>query len=140
MNKKNIILGVLLVGVLAVVGVWYFIFYRPTHFKRDVADETAIIVTAKDIVKEFQANESGANKKYLNKAVEITGEVSETKKDQEGKPTVTLKSDDAFSNIFVTLKGDTQLEVKGGSTITIKGIVTGFLSDVVVIDAIVTKQ
>jgi len=138
--KKNIILGVLLVGALSVVGVWYFIFYRPTHHVRDIASEDAIVVSAKDIVKEFQTNETASNTKYLNKVAEITGEVVEAKKDQTGKPTVTLKSDDSFSNVFVTLRGDKQLDVKGGSTITIRGVVTGFLSDVVVNDGIVTKQ
>lgn len=138
--KKKIILGVLLIGALSVVGVWYFIFYRPTHHVRDIASEDAIVVSAKDIVKEFQTNESTSNTKYLNKVAEITGEVVEAKKDQTGKPTVTLKSDDSFSNVFVTLRGDKQLEVKGGATITIRGVVTGFLSDVVVNDGIVTKQ
>ena len=71
---------------------------------------------------------------------EISGEVVEAKKDQTGKPTVTLKSDDSFSNVFVTLRGDKQLEVKGGATITIRGVVTGFLSDVVINDGIVVKQ
>jgi len=138
--KKKIILGVLLIGALSVVGVWYFVFYRPTHHVRDIASEDAIVVSAKDIVKEFQTNETASNTKYLNKVAEITGEVVEAKKDQTGKPTVTLKSDDSFSNVFVTLRGDKQLEVKGGATITIRGVVTGFLSDVVVNDGIVTKQ
>ena len=140
MNKKNLIIGALLLAVLGFTGVWYFVFYRPTHHVRDIAGESAIVVSAKDIVKEFQTNESQANAKYLNKVAEITGEVVEAKKDQTGKPTVTIKSDDAFSNVFVTLRGDKQLEVKGGSTITIRGVVTGFLSDVVVNDGIVTKQ
>ena len=137
--KKKIILGVLLIGALSLIGVWYFVFYRPTHHVRDIANEDAIVVSAKDIVKEFQTNESTSNTKYLNKVAEITGEVVEAKKDQTGKPTVTLKSDDSFSNVFVTLRGDKQLEVKGGATITIRGVVTGFLSDVVVNDGIVTK-
>ena len=138
--KKKLIIAVLLVGVLSFVGVYYFVFYRPTHHVRDIASEEAIVVTAKDIVKEFQTNESASNTKYLNKVAEISGEVVEAKKDQTGKPTVTLKSDDSFSNVFVTLRGDKQLEVKGGATITIRGVVTGFLSDVVINDGIVVKQ
>ena len=138
--KKKLIIGVLLVGLLSIAGVYYFVFYRPTHHVRDIANEDAIKVTAKDIVKEFQTNESLANAKYLNKVAEITGEVLEAKKDQTGKPTVSLKSDDSFSNVFVTLRGTDQLEIKGGSTITVKGVVTGFLSDVVINDGIVTKQ
>ena len=138
--KKKLIIAVLLVGVLSFVGVYYFVFYRPTHHVRDIASEEAIVVGAKDIVKEFQTNESASNTKYLNKVAEISGEVIEAKKDQTGKPTVTLKSDDSFSNVFVTLRGDKQLEVKGGATITIRGVVTGFLSDVVINDGIVVKQ
>ncbi len=138
--KKKLIIAVLLVGVLSFVGVYYFVFYRPTHHVRDIASEDAIVVSAKDIVKEFQTNETASNTKYLNKVAEISGEVVEAKKDQTGKPTVTLKSDDSFSNVFVTLRGDKQLEVKGGATITIRGVVTGFLSDVVINDGIVVKQ
>ena len=113
-------------------------FYKPTHFKRDVADEKAITITAKQIVQNFQANEDSANKIYLNKAIAITGEVIEAKKNQDGKPTVTLKSDDSFSNIYCTLKDDAAV-IPSGKTVTIKGICTGFLSDVVIIDAIIVK-
>lgn len=137
--KKKIILSGLLVTGFACIGIWYFIFYKPTHFKRDVADEQAITITAKQIVKNFQSNEDSANKIYLNKAIAITGEVLEAKKNQDGKPTVTLKSDDSFSNIYCTLKDDAG-QIQGGSTITVKGICTGFLSDVVIIDAIIIKK
>ena len=139
--KKKIILGVLLIGALSLIGVWYFVFYRPTHHVRDIANEDAIVVSAKDIVNDFKMNESIAYKKYpTTKVVEITGEVAECGKDQTGHPTVSLKSDDPFSNVSVTLRQEKPLEVKGGSTITIRGVVTGFLSDVMVNEGIVTKQ
>ncbi len=138
MKKKYILTG-LMVAVIGGVAVWYFIFYKPTHFKRDVADEQAISITAVQIVKDFTANEDSANKVYLNKAIAITGQVIDSKKNQDGKPTVTLKSDDSFSNIYCTLKDDVG-QIQGGSTITVKGICTGFLSDVVIIDAIIVKK
>ncbi len=137
--KKKILIGLLIAAVAVAVGIWFFGFYKPTHFKRDVADEQAITITAKDMVKEFQANEDSANKKFLNKAIAITGEVIEAKKNQDGKSTVTLKSDDSFSNVYCTLKEEGG-EINNGSTITVKGICTGFLSDVVIIDAIVIKK
>lgn len=137
--KKKIILAGLIAAVIGGIGVWYFVFYKPTHFKRDVADEQAISVTAVKIVADFLANEDSANKVYLNKAIAITGEVIEAKKNQDGKPTVTLKSNDSFSNIYCTLKDDAR-QIQGGTTITVKGICTGYLSDVVIIDAIIVKQ
>ncbi len=133
------LLYALIAAIIGGIAVWYFIFYKPTHYKRDVADEVAINITAKQIVKNYQANEDSANKIYLNKAISITGEVLEAKKNQDGKPTVTLKSDDSFSNIYCTLKDDAG-QIQGGSTITVKGICTGFLSDVVIIDAIIIKK
>ena len=126
------------VVIVAIISIWFFIFYKPTHFKRDVADEKGIITTSKELVKEFQNNEAASNAKYLNKAVEITGEVLEVKKDQTGNTTLLLKSDDALSNVFVTLKGSDQ-KIEVGSSITVKGICTGFLSDVVIIDAVFIK-
>lgn len=137
--KKNLILGFLAVVALGIIGVWYFIFYRPTHNKRDVADEQGIAITAAALVKAYQENEANANTLYLDKAVEITGEVSDTTRDAAGKPSITLKSEDAFSNVSCTLKQDAPGIVLG-KTITIKGVCTGYLSDVIVIDAIVTKQ
>ena len=126
------------VVIVAIISIWFFIFYKPTHFKRDVADEKGIITTSKELVKEFQNNEAASNAKYLNKAVEITGEVLEVKKDQTGNTTLLLKSDDALSNVFVTLKGSDQ-KISAGYSITVKGIFTGFLSDVVIIDAVFIK-
>ncbi len=136
--KKKIILTAATVFVLTIISAWFFIFYKPTHFKRDVADEKGIVTTAKEIVKEFQSNEAASNAKYVNKAVEISGEVLEAKKDQTGNTILVLKSDDALSNVFVTLKAADQI-ASVGSSITIKGICTGFLSDVVIIDAIFVK-
>ena len=139
--KKLIWFSVLTLSLAVIAGatVDYYVFIKPT-LPRDLSNEKGIEVSAKDIVKEFQTSESTSNAKYLNKVVEVTGEVIEAKKDQTGKPTVTLKSDDSFSNVFVTLRGDKQLEVKGGSTITVKGILIGYLSDVVINEGIVVKQ
>jgi tRNA_anti-like len=137
--KKKLILGFLTVAALGIIGVWYFIFYRPTHNKRDVADEKGITITAAALVKAYQENEANANAQYLDKAVEITGEVSGVTTDAAGKPSITLKSEDEFSSVSCTLKQNTP-GIETGKTITIKGVCTGFLSDVVVIDAIVTKQ
>ncbi len=136
--KKKIILSVLVLIVASIAGVWFFIFYKPTHFKRDVADEKGITITSKELVKTFQSNESGANTIYLNKVLEVTGEVADIKIDQTGNTAVTLKSDDAFANVFCTLKAGSS-QPKTGTIITVKGICNGFLSDVVLNEAIIIK-
>ena len=101
-----------------------------------MADEKGIQITAAALVKAYQENESNANTLYLDKTIEIKGEIVETKSDQAGNTTLTLKSDDAFASIFCTLK-KVHLSLKVGQTVTVKGICTGFLSDVVLIEAII---
>jgi hypothetical protein len=134
--KQKVIIGALIAVVLGAIGVWFFIFYAPTHFKRDVADEKGIQLTAAALVKAYQENESNANALYLDKPLEIKGEISETKVDQVGNTTLTLKSEDAFASVFCTLK-KADPSLKPGQPITVKGICTGFLSDVVLKDAII---
>ena len=102
-------------------------------------NESERIISAVDIVKEYQANEDASNKKYLNKAVEVTGELLEAQKNEVGNPVLSIKGVDAFSGVSCTLKGTTPVELKAGTTVTVKGVVTGFLSDVTIIEAIITK-
>ena len=136
--KKRLFLGAFLLAIVAFTGVWFFVFYKPTHFKRNVADEKGITVTAAALVKAYQGNESAANTAYLDQSLEIKAEITEIKTDQTGNTTITLKSDDALAGVLCTLKNsDNSLKV--GQTITIKGICTGFLSDVVLKDAIIIK-
>ena len=136
--KKKLLVAALTILITAVIGVWFFVFYKPTHFKRDVADEKGISISAPDLVKAFQENETAANTTYLDKSVEIKGESVEAKPDQSGLTMLTLKSNDAMAGVLCTLKSaDTTL--KAGQTITVKGICTGFLSDVVLKEAIIVK-
>jgi len=137
MVKKIVLFG-LLPSLIIVLGVWYYVFVYSKNHHRDVMDEKAIQVTSVQIVKAFQANENTANNLYLNKALEITGQVAEVKKDQAGNTTVTLRSDDPFVFVLCTLKK--QIVVNSGQTVKIKGICTGFLSDVVINDAYVVTE
>lgn len=136
--KTNFIISMLVVILIGLIGVWFFVFFKPTHFKRDVSNETGISLTASSIVTAYKSNEVTANAEYLDKPLQITGEIAETKADQIGKTTLLMKSNDAFTYVFCTLK-TTDTSIKKGDIITVKGICTGFLSDVVLRDAIVVK-
>jgi hypothetical protein len=135
MKKKIFIFSIIFIIFFA-FATWYYIFeYSKTHH-RNVADEKGITIEAAALVSDFQKNEPGANAKYLNKAVEVIGKLADINKDQAGNTTLTLKSEDPFSYVFCTLKTKEPLHVKD-STIKVKGICTGFLSDVVINEAII---
>lgn len=137
MNKNvKITLFVLLFLFITGAIIAYLMWNKP---QRDVAKEEGIKITALQLVKEYQANEDSANFKYLNKALEVTGIATEVKNNQEGKQTVMLASDDAFTGVFCTMK-ESSGSLNKGSSVTLKGICSGMLSDVRIRDAAVVNK
>lgn len=128
--------------ILAVIGVAGFYgakWYLRNKPDRDVTKENGIEVTAQQIFDEFATNEAEANKKYLNKAVQVTGEVAEARKNQDNKTVVVLKTSDPIFGVNCTFKDDPGT-MQPGTIITFKGICTGFISDVVINEGILVKK
>jgi hypothetical protein len=130
--------SLLIIALILLIGggaVAYFMWNKP---HRNVENEKGIEVTAPQLVKEYQQNEAEANKKYLDKAIQVQGNISEVKSNQDGKTTVMLSSEDAFTSVFCTLK-EPASNITTGSLVTIKGICSGMLSDVRLREAVVVK-
>ena len=127
--KKKIFFLIGLVIIVLISATWFYVFVYAKNHHRNVASESAMVVSAVDLVKAYQNNEAAANVQYLNKAIEITGVVLDTKKDQAGNTTITIQSADPFASVFCTLVTSGQIPVKGNS-VKIKGVCNGFLSDV----------
>lgn len=132
MKLKKVIIGLL---VLAIVGAFVaYRMYNKPHI--DVADASAdITISANTILNEFSSDENAANKKYLEKIVAVKGEISEVKIEKENG-IITLKTNDDFGSVICHLSDESTKKVvklKEGETITIKGICTGYLMDVILI-------
>ena len=121
---------------MAGVGYGVWIWNEPP---RDVAGEKGIEITATAIYDSFTQNEARANRLYLNKAIQVTGEIAEIKKNQAGQVVVYLKSNDPIFGVNCTFKNDPGTLQKN-ATITFKGVCTGFLSDVVINQGIIVNQ
>ena len=135
--SKGFKITVLILLLIILVGgtIAYRMFTRPN---RDVATEKGIVITAAQLVTEFQENETAANVKYLNKPIEVSGTVSNVAQNQEGITTVLLSSNDAMTGVFCTLK-ESNPNIKTGTQVVIKGICNGMLSDVRLGEAILVK-
>jgi hypothetical protein len=137
--RKRILISVVALIVTGAFGVWYYVFqYSKTHH-RSVESEEATYISPSQIVKEFETNENVADAKYLNKTIELRGIVLKKDKDQAGNTTITLASGDPLANIFCTLKPGIAIK-RANSVVVVKGICTGFLSDVVLNDAILVTS
>ncbi|MDB5232909.1 MAG: hypothetical protein JWN76_3714 [Chitinophagaceae bacterium] len=133
--KRNHFLLLLLVIVVAGGAYTWYIFNKP---QRDVKDEKGIAVTAEQIFTEYNTNEQAANAKYLNKAIQVSGQVQNVKKNQEGKTVVYLKTSDPVFGVNCTFKEDPG-NIEKNSQVSFKGICTGFTSDVVINQGILIK-
>ena len=132
----KLIYAIAVVAITALGGYYYVFVYSKTHH-RNVQSEKGIVIQADSLSAAYQANEKNANALYLNKALEISGTIVSIDKNQEGKITLIIGRPDSFSNVSVTLISTAALSQKIGETITIKGVCTGALSDVIVTEGVV---
>ena len=133
----KIVLIVIGVGIISGGIIAYRIFTKP---HRDVNAEKAVTLTAQGLYDAFRTNEANANQLYLDKAIELSGEVLEVSTNQDGKTVVNFKTNDPLFVINCTFKTNPG-ELKPGSSITFKGICTGYIPDanVVINEGVLVK-
>jgi hypothetical protein len=126
---KTILLIVFVLAASFAAYAWFFIWNQAPV---NVEKAKAIPVSAKALFQAYSTNEQMANQSYLEKILEVTGEVTTVTMNAEGFTVVLLKTDDPVFGINCTLEKSTN-EIKQGTRITLKGICTGYLTDVVLI-------
>lgn len=131
--KNKIIIAIALIAAIA-FGIYYYVFVYSSQHRRQVQSEIGIVITSDSLVAKYQADEKLANSLYLNKAVVVTGNLLSIDKNQEGKTTLVIGRSDSFSNVSITMSSNLPIAQKVGESITIKGLCTGALSDVVITD------
>jgi len=137
MSTKNKIIIIIAIIAAIAFSAYYYIFIYSSNNHRQVQSEIGIVITSDSLVAKYQADENLANSLYLNKAVVVTGVILSIDKNQEGKTTLVLGRSDSFSNVSVTMISTAPITQKVGESITIKGLCTGALSDVVITDGVV---
>ncbi len=121
---KRILTG-LLILLLAVAGVVWYIF---TEKFADTAERKAdYTLNATDFMKEFQQNDSLANKKYTEKIISIKGTVSEI---ETADTTVNIKMADTATGDYIIFAFQQQhlpeaKKIKKGELVSIKGSCSG---------------
>lgn len=126
----KIILAIIVIGAI-VGGIFFYRNWYMPH--RDVKDEKGVEVTAQSIMDAYTADEKKANGLYLDKAIQVTGEVTEISKNKAGKTVISLKTNDPMGGVRCTMKVPAD-NIKVGAPVIVKGICTGYLMDVTLID------
>jgi len=114
--------------------------YNKPHV--DVGNSEAdFLMTASILMTEYSSDELQADKKYANKILQVTGNIYSISID-EVSPTVSIKDTVSGSGIICAFKpheNSKLLKLKKNQLITIKGICSGYLLDVMMLDCIIIK-
>lgn len=125
----------ILLSLIAILLIAYLVFMNlPKATVKNKAAEFQI--TAQDLYSEFEASEKNANKKYINKVIEVSGRYLTQNIDQQGATVVILDGGGALGGVLCTLEKGEEKKIKNleeGSQLKIKGMCTGILMDVVLI-------
>ena len=135
--KRKILFTIIVIG-LGAVAAGAYLFNKPRPSVSDMTPQA--IVEAKSLVAEFESDELKSNEKYLGKVIEVTGIVDITSKNEKGEINITLRGGDlgGVGCQFEKNKMDLLKNITTGNTVTIKGICTGILIDVVLVDCVIS--
>lgn len=130
---KKYLKYILLLGILgAIVG--YNLINKDFENMTEAISE--IQLSATQLFSDYENNEPKANKKYLDKIVEVSGRVKEVSQDENGMTSLTLETESDMFGVICQLDNLTKharTDFKEGEEVKLKGICTGVLMDVVLV-------
>lgn len=137
----------IVVAVLALIGGWYG--YREYNRKPTdlVEAKVDVEVTSVELCAQFTNDEKLATSMYVGitpkeKVLAVKGKITSIDKDDKGLYSVLLGTDVDMSSVSCQMDLTHNMEatqLKVGEDIVMKGICTGFLSDVVLIRCVIQK-
>ncbi len=135
MARQTRIITIITVLTISMIGaLGYMLFFDKPHI--DISDSLPNITLSSNIlIHDFESNENKANKKYLEQIIQVTGTITEIS-NTKNKGIVTLSNEDSLGSIMCHLSPLENKKIKAlkkGQNITIKGLCTGYLMDVILI-------
>ena len=125
----------IIIGLLFVVLIGGFVAY--TMYNKPHADMSNIKVdasmSASELFKMYESDESAADGKYLGKIIQITGEVNNINLDNERVESLTLETGDMLTGVTCLLdevNSNHRQDFKMGEKITLNCVCTGKLMDI----------
>lgn len=128
MNMKKIIIGLLVLGLLGGIYVWFFVYNKP---HKDIANaEADIKIEASVLSQEFKRNLDSAKLKYADKVIEITGEADFINTDDSLSTIGFIEDMNFYISVELLETDKSELEkIKLGDKVTVKALFVGYLEE-----------
>jgi len=129
--KLSVKIALFVVVFIAITAILVaLIFYFKKHADLSKANPD-FVVTATALQKEFEEDETTASAKYINKILELSGEIEYIARTDSNNLNISLKTDNEISSVICTFSmGKGPSDPKAGDEITLRGICSGYLMDV----------
>jgi len=116
------------IAIAAILAALYYYNLKSTDMAKAKAD---FIVTASELAKAFESDETKASVTYINKIVEVTGKIASVKPAENKVISISLATESDLSSVICTFPAVSDPSVfKIGEEITVRGECSGFLMDV----------
>lgn len=141
--KKMFITLLVIIGIitLILIGGYLYVRYMPDKsITKQAADFT---LPASSLAIEYETNPTICNRKFIDRVILVEGVISEITTDQNNSTVFILRDNNSSTGILCTLNGQNEKKIKRykkGDNITIKGICSGMLFDVVLNKCIIIEH
>ena len=136
--KTSIKIALFVVFFIGLAGILAGLYMYNMKQKDMAKTKPDFVISATNLQKEFEDDETGASAKFVNKVVEVTGIISSVKPTENNGISVTLVTGSDFSSVICTFTVVKDAEMlKQGKEITIRGECSGFLMDVLLNNCVI---
>jgi len=128
--------------IVAIIGLFTALYLYNKPFLNVSKSKPDIILNSQVLLNDYQEDENLANKKYVDKLIQVTGEIVEISIDK-GTTIVTLKDFNGLSTIICHMLAEDNLKalkLEIGNEIIIKGICTGYLLDIIMVKCVLINN
>lgn len=129
-----------LIGVVVIISIGFGVvmYYEPV--KSIKKHKSAYQITSENLVNEYESDEALANEKYQNKIVEVSGIVDNINKVEE-EITIRLNANNIMSSVLCEMEPEYDISsINKGDRIIIKGVCTGYLLDIVLVQSVIVEN
>jgi len=129
--KRSLKIALIAASFLALAGILFglWMYTRESQDLRKVKPD--FILSAEDLVKAFETDETASSSRYTGKIVEVTGTIQSVRPGENNALTISLNSGSILSSVICTLQENPDTsDFRTGEQITLRGECSGFLMDV----------
>ena len=134
----------LILTILVVIVAAGIYAYREYHRKPAALSEVGadVALSADSLLAAYSTNEDAANKKYLGKILDVTGEIASLNNEQDTVINILIGPREGMAHVSCSVAASEVTKLKSlavGKTTPIRGVCTGYLMDVELNRCVIVK-